>query len=241
MGKHFRSRGIQVKKTLQSPDQASIGMKCYYDADSNTLSALRATCHIDSRLSCFEYSLNRSGNIDSYNFHVDLTVPSDGLFADQTLCVQNQLLEIPKIFDSSFRNYTIGYRIKDGKYIGKIFYFYPTVWKHGRFGIKGVTDPTLIEEYRSRFIKWSNLSQADELTDFWSMIQKFKGISVSVTLYGELEYKIYARIEQNSLYHFVEQTSSTDLSFCKKYGECVLSAQRITNGIVTGYNFYYLS
>lgn len=241
MNRHFRSRGIQIKKAFQSPGEASLGMKCYYDADPKLLSALYGICSIDQRLSCFEYSLDTYGNIDSYNFHVDLTAPSDGLFADQTLRMRNTLLEIPQIFDCSFRNYTIGYRIKEGRYMGKTFYFYPTVWQHERFGIQGVVDPARIEKYWSRFIKWCSLSEADELRRFWSMIRKFKGISVSETPNRELEYKIYARTEQAPLYHLVEQTTCADLSFGRKYGPCVLTAQRIAGGKVTGYNLYYLS
>lgn len=240
----FRSRGVRIKKNTLDNYEPSVSMKCYYDINKNIVREFYKKYTVDKSLSCFEYSINDLGRIDSFNFHVNLNMLNDNIYMDQSIEIKNIIFDIKKIFDDSFRNYTIGYRLKNNKFLGKTFYFYLTIWKEDHYGIKGITNSKYIKEYYSRFIKYFNFSRKEsisELRTFWFMIKKFKGFSVSLNSNSQLEYKIYARFEQELIYNFIEKMTSVNLSFCKEYEPLVLVAQRIVGNKITGYNLYYLN
>ena len=243
MANIFRSRGIRIKKNILA-NKLSINMKRYYNIDKNILEEFCKKNIVDKCLSCFEYSINDLGKIDSFNFHVDLNMLDDNIYIDQPIEIKNIIFNIKKIFDDSFRNYTIGYRLENNKFIGKTFYFYPTIWKKDHYGIQGVTNLKYIEEYYLRFIKYFDFKKGEsmnELRDFWFMIKKFKGISISLNTNNQIEYKIYARFDRESIYNFIKTKTSVDLSFSNKYEPLILVAQRIVGNKITGYNLYYIN
>jgi len=243
MKERFRSRGVRVRKPDPVGGVVPPQGKSYYDIEPEILHTLGEGQSIDGRLTCFEYSLDASDRIESLNFHVALDALDDSIYMDQPAAVLTHIHDIPRVFDSSFRNYTIGYRLKDGCVSGKTFYFYPTIQKANRFGIRGVTEKAYIAEYFSRFAQYCGIQESKpygEVKEYWDMIWKFKGISISPLQNGEIEYKIYGRTDQVAIYDFIEKMTSVDVSSYKKYGQVVLAAQRLTKGAVTGYNLYYL-
>lgn len=243
MKESFRSRGVRVRKGGPERGLAPLQSKRYYDIEPKILRALVEGQSIDRRLSCFEYSLDASDSIDSLNFHVALDALDDSMYIDQTGDVLALIHDIPRMFDSSFQNYTIGYRLKDGRVSGKTFYFYPTIRRGDGFGIHGVTKKENISDYFLRFTQYCGIWKPEpykEIKSYWDMIWKFKGIAISPLHSGEIEYKIYGRTDQDTIYDFIEKRTSVDVLSYKQYGQVVLTAQRFTKGAVTGYNLYYL-
>lgn len=239
----FRSRGIRILKDDEKGFTEQ--MKIYYEpAGSFTENRKIQTWLKNGTLSLFEYSMLEEHRIDTYNFHVNLIRGDyqeiyNGLLPE----LRMELDVMPALLDESFRNYTVGYRIEKGKVIGQSFYFYPTVLKEHRFGIKGVVDKAKIREQTDRLAKY--ISKSDdaarkEIADFAENIYKFKGVSVHIAG-DDIGYKIYGRVEQCRLEHFLSEKMGYSLKRSSKYGEVVLTAQRIQTGKVTGYNIYYLT
>lgn len=240
MKKNFRSRGIRFLK--KEP-----GFKCkiYYEMEERLLDAypvLRE--YVDKGiLAMFEYSEDADGNLDSINFHNNLLEQTECLY-EKLRDDQRKLIEsIPGIYGMDFRNYTTGYRIKDNKICGVSYYFYRTAWKETRYGMRGITDPQERKECIGKFIK-NQLNSAErttieEVRYFASLMEKLKGFSISFGEERVPEYKLYARLTEagiNSLRS--ENPELGAVSSC--YGQTVLTAQRIRNYEVSGYNFYYL-
>lgn len=47
-------------------------------------------------MSCFEYSINDLGKIDSFNFHVDLNMLDDNIYIDQPIEIKNIIFNIKR-------------------------------------------------------------------------------------------------------------------------------------------------
>lgn len=240
MKKIFRSRGIRIVKKR---DIISEQMKIYYEAVANDIDNKTIKGLVEKNiLSLFEYSVLENDLIDTYNFHVNLMCDYQELYGGLCNDVLKHILNIPMIFDASFKNYTVGYRFDENQIVDKSFYFYPTVKRFARYGIKGITDMELIEREVNSFAKYvsKNDKGVDEIIDFGKLIHKLKGVSIHIS--GErISYKLYGRIESNKLKSFLQ--AKMDYNLDKNslfFGDVVLAAQRVQNGKIEGYNIYYL-
>lgn len=245
MSKEFRSRSIRLMKDPVVAASANFSnSKIYYDAESSLLTNSELKQYVNKGiLDYFEYSEDEYGKIDAFNFHNNLEVICDDLYQN---LLENQLKlikEIPNIFDKSFLNYTIGYRVVNEKILGRNYYFYPTIKKEKGFGIKGITDSMIIKEYINKFISnlgFRNAETGLEIRSFASLMYKFKGISIAFSENNPVEYKVYGRISTHDIYEYLRDKILFDFNLCEKYGDVVLVAQRINNDHVVGYNIYYL-
>ncbi len=236
----FRSRGLRIYT-----DKFSLQEKIYYEPDVRCQLHNKYITNLKSRglLSLFEYS-TVDDRIDTYNFHVNLTNPEftqiyDGL-------VQNVVAEFNRVrehFGPSFQNYTVGYRLDGPQIVKQSFYFYPTVWKGLRYGIKGVTDRKKIvhdvTEFSNRITSGNKQTQKD-ISEFASMLYKFKGISIHV-LDDVTGYKLYGRAENVVLRKYIMDRTGYDIFENVRHGDIVLVALRINNGLIKGYNIYFRS
>lgn len=230
--KMFRSRGFRYEN-----ETGLLKMKIYYDADSSVIEGNELLGTIDKKMQLFEYSVDEYGNVETVNFHNDFTnIINDG-FGENMEEIHNRIIEI---FDDSFRDYTIGYRIKENEVIGKSVYYYPTAWKGTRYGIKGITDKAKMSIQLNRFIDTIDVNTEDkiEILQFTSLFYKFKGCGITFSHNGNKEYKLYGRILSKDINDFFQ--NKVNLSACNIYGDVVLTAIRIRNGVVSGYNLYYL-
>lgn len=241
--KKFRSRGIRIEK---HNGNVIFSEKVYYEPDEKFLSDSFINRLIEKeKLQYFEYSENQYGDVDSLNFHNNLNMDelNNELYHNIENNGKDMIEKIVSVFDASFKNYTIGYRLKDRKIIGESYYFYPTVWKENRFGIKGITQKSKIIDYISKFVKeYIHLEDCcyEEIMEFQDMIEKFKGVSLTFFDYGN-SFKIYARINQNAFYQFLRKAKYIDcIDKLNEYGELVLVAMRIKNRKISGYNVYFL-
>lgn len=239
MEKVFRSRGIRLLRNQDGSIQEQ--QKIYYEPNECRIDNMQLYSWMEEKaLSLFEYS--EVGNkVDTYNFHVKLEndqykVIYSGL--DEQSCA---LLDvIPSVFDKSFRNYTVGYQVENEEISRSAYYFYPTIWKEIRYGIRGIEDTAIISKEISRFAEYvaGNQQAHDEIVDFGKSMCKLKGISIHFreTLNG---YKLYGRCNKSELQTLLADRMNVDLENYK-YGDVVLVAQRIQLGHVTGYNLYFM-
>lgn len=243
MTSNFRSRGIRIlcdKGNLVSKQE-----KIYFEPSDH--------CQIQNEqilqwqekglISLFEYSVVQN-SIDTYNFHVNLARDDyRNIYKYLPDMVLNEFRMVSLIFDQSFRNYTVGYRLDNARLINQSFYFYPTIWKEFRYGIKGITDIKKINKYVNDFSKWvasGNADCRDEINEFASIIYKLKGISIHVDE-NVIGYKLYGRVQENDLKCFIKQRTGYDISENSHYGTSVLVALRVSCKMIKGYNIYYLS
>ena len=68
---------------------------------------------------------------------------------------------------------------------------------------------------------------------------KFKGIGISVFRNNKIDYKIYGKIYSNDVYEYLSDKILYVSEQSDKYGEVILTSQRISSKSVTGYNLYY--
>lgn len=244
MQKEFRSRGIRLMKNIDYINNDIPNSKTYYNADISLLDNPELQSYVNNgTLKYFEYSLLETGEIDNFNFHTDTSNIPDVIYKNLSEAQLKHLNKIPLVFDENFLNYTVGYRVRDKKIVIYNYYFYPTIKKEDRIGIKGVTDRAKIQKYTDSFIEFLNITDPetiDEIRAFFSLTYKFKGLILTFNENDLVEYKIYGRIETEKIYKFIEDKISVDTNTYREYGEVILVGQRIRNTKVVGYNLYYL-
>ena len=221
----FRSRGIKV--CVESSE--SHRMKIYYEPNKEVLSLNSEVKALSERFDCLEYAIT-DGKIDAINFHTNCKNIND-----ISSKFNSELIDsIETVFDSSYKPYTLGYRLNGGRSI----YFYPTVWKGTRFGIRGLTNKNVIENQIDKFL---SLISASNDCKRWvnnqiSHIVKFKGICIT----NNNSYKLYYRMTSQGIRKIF--TSYCDVEkYWDKYGDVVLTSINITNGEVHYFNLYFLS
>lgn len=237
--KVFRSRGIRLLRNQDSSIQEQ--QKVYYEPNGCLVGHKQIRLWMkEDVLSLFEYS-EVNGMVDTYNFHVHLENEQySKIYSD--LDEQNfaALAVIPSVFDASFRNYTVGYQIENGEIVRSSYYYYPTIWKEKRYGIKGIDDKKIILDEISRFADYivAEPQSKDEIEDFGRTMCKLKGISLhfSENLSG---YKLYGRCNKSELQAFLAERMKVNIE-SYGYGDVVLMAQRIQLGRVVGYNLYFM-
>lgn len=245
MKKEFRSRGIRLLKNVDYVNHNIPNSKVYYNADIALLDNPRLQYYVNKNmLKYFEYSVLETGEIDNFNFHTDVTnIPND-IYINLSETQLEHIKKIPLVFDKNFLNYTVGYRVRDEKIVIYNYYFYPTIKKGSRIGLKGVTDRDKMQKYMDNFINFLNITDSDvkdEIKAFFSLTYKFKGLILTFNENNLVEYKIYGRIETEKIYKFLENKIIVDTNIYRKYGEVTLVGQRIRNNQVVGYNLYYLN
>lgn len=239
MEKVFRSRGIRLLRNQDGSTQEQ--QKIYYEPNGSRIDNRQLYSWMEENaLSLFEYS-EVANKIDTYNFHVRLENDQHKNIYSGLDEQSRVLLDvIPSVFDESFRNYTVGYQVKNGEISRSAYYYYPTIWKETRYGIQGIEDTAIISREISRFADYVTADQQakDEIEDFGRIMCKLKGISVHFreTLNG---YKLYGRCNKFELQALLADRMKVDLENYK-YGDVVLVAQRIQLGHVTGYNLYFM-
>ena len=243
MSDRFRSRGIRILRDAGKGFTEQ--MKIYYEPDGCRIENSHIQTWMEQGiLSLFEYAMLEGNLMDTCNFHVDLMREEyRKIYRDLPPDVREELELVPILFDESFRNYTVGYRIREGEVTGQSFYFYPTVLKGHRYGIKGVVDQEKIREQTDRFA--AHVSKGDPVTEkeikaYMKSVYKFKGISVHISG-NNIGYKLYGRVAQEPLGRLLHEEMGYCIEKNSRYGEVVLTAQRIQKGNVTGYNIYYLA
>ena len=239
MEKVFRSRGIRLLRNQDGTIKEQ--QKIYYEPERCRIDNQQLRVWMDEDvLSLFEYSTVGDA-IDTFNFHVRL---ENYQYSKIYLGMDEQsmaLLDvIPSIFDESFKNYTVGYKIENGEISRSAYYYYPTIWKGTRYGIQGIDDRAKIQDEISRFANFvaDDEQIIDEIEDFGSIVYKLKGISVHF-LENLNGYKLYGRCNVLELKNLLADRMNVNLDNYK-YGDVVLVAQRIQFGRVTGYNLYFL-
>lgn len=223
----FRSRGIKVI----IGNNRSYREKIYYDPYPGILSLNLEIEMLAERFSCLEYAVSE-GEIDAINFHTncenvdDITAPFNCALID----------DIEKIFDSSYKPYTLGYRLNGGTSV----YYYPTIWKTTRFGICGITNQKTITEQIARFLSY--LSVNGECSR-WIMkqipyITKFKGVCIT-NFQNKNSYKLYYRLSLQGVRTLFGSSCNVE-QYCSDYGEVVLVSSNILNGQIDSFNLYFL-
>lgn len=242
MEKVIRSRGLRI---FLQEGKYSVQEKIYYEPDRNCQVNNIAINELmnDGIISLFEYSMVNK-KIDTYNFHVNLTNENYiKLYENLPREVMGEFNKIRQNFGESFRNYTVGYRLNETGVINRCYYFYPTIWKEDRYGIKGVTNHEKIiynlVGFSDKIIKGDEKIRK-EIYEFASILYKFKGVSIHVSeqING---YKLYGRVKAEQLKKYISEKSGYDISKNSQYGDAVLVALRIKENAVAGYNIYYLS
>lgn len=239
MKESFRSRGIRLARVN---NLISREMKVYFEPQNISIDCNPIRMWSEkSLIALFEYSTIQN-QIDTYNYHVNLTDTNyEKIYAGLDKSILDTMNIVPEIFDISFRNYTVGYRLKNNKIYDSAYYFYPTIWKENRYGIKGIVDTDIISRAIQRFARYAakdNYDSQQEILSFGQIVSKLKGVSVhcTSTVNG---FKLYGRCSIDLLNPFILNTMGIHITEFQQYGDVVLVAQRITNGIVNGYNLYY--
>lgn len=243
MEKIFRSRGFGFYIATDQSINA-VKQKVYYEADTIVLSCILDSVLPDNTtLSFFEFAENENGEVSSLNFHVDLMCDYSTLYSDLDESLKQMLKSLPQKIGNAFLNYTVGYRIKNLKICGKSYYFYPTIFRESekRYGIKGITDKKRIIESVERFLCAIGCKNGFvyELRPYLEMIQKLKGVCVSVSDDHKFEYKIYGRIEKGRSSNFMKNLCAADCEEYNQYGDIFLTAIRFSRTEILGYNSYY--
>lgn len=223
----FRSRGIKVR----IGDYGSERTKIYYEPIPGILSLNTEVRLLSERFDCLEYAVGE-GEVDAINFHTNCENIDD--IADSFNCKLTK--DIGKIFDFSYKAYTIGYRVKGGISI----YYYPTICKGNQYGICGITDPKIIKNQIARFLAY--ISANDECR-CWILnqipyITKFKGICIT-NHEDSYSYKLYYRLTTEGI-RKIFQTKCDVESYCSKYGEVVLVSVSVLSGQAEAFNLYFL-
>jgi len=239
----FRSRGIRFCKNEDGAWQSF--MKPYYELDGKERFPKEATALIrEGVLIPFEKALRPDGSIDAFNFHATFIDGGEkrilSPLSDAERCV---LSEIPNVFSSQFRLYTVGYRMSYGKIIGRTYYVYPVAWKGTRWGIRGVDSVEEISAFGCRFCKWTDAKETSEkdVDAFLSCAEKFKGISITFAKHKVKTLKLYARMNQRQFSSWLQRSDIDSVPYIQKFGPVVLCALRIqSNGAVSGCNLYFL-
>lgn len=235
----FRSRGICL---LRQDGDAPHRQKCYYDAGDSLYPAYLQQYIADGLLHPFEYSLNQFGVLDSINFHVETERDLSPLYEGISEEPRRIIGAIPRIFSQNFRLYTIGYRMLGEDIIGKTFYFYPTIRKENRVGIKGIEDSGLIGNFCDRFLQFLQMPSEswEEIEHYVKLVAKFKGVSLTVLRNGAVDYKFYGRIPSSKIYQYLQNYLYSDITQYQRFGDVILTAVRFNERAVMGYNLYYL-
>lgn len=238
----FRSRGIRL---LFDGGKISLQEKVYYEPNENCKIENKEVNGLMSRglISLFEYS-TVDGEVDTYNFHVNL---ADNNFAEIFTGLPEKIAAeftgIRDCFGSSFRNYTLGYRLDGPEIASRSYYFYPTVWRGTRYGIKGIThrETTLhnVAKFSERIAQGNEKLKA-EISDFASTLYKFKGISIHVSEQVD-GYKLYGRTKEAEFRQLLLENCGYDIDIAPRRGDVALVALRIGKNAVKGYNIYYLT
>lgn len=239
MEKVFRSRGIRLLRNQDGSTHEQ--QKIYYEPNSYRIENRQLHSWMgENLLSLFEYS-EVNDLVDTYNFHVKLeNEQHKKIYSGLNIQSLTMLETIPSIFDESFRNYTVGYQIENGEIARSAYYYYPTILKEKRYGIKGIEDIATISNEISRFAEHvaDNQQSKDEIKDYGSIMYKLKGVSIHFRedLCG---YKLYGRCNKKELQELLADRMKVNLEdYC--YGDVALVAQRIQLGQVAGYNLYFL-
>ena len=239
MEETFRSRGIRLTRIN---NQISQQMKIYYEPTNISVECDSIRMWSEKGLiSLFEYSTVQN-HIDTYNYHLNLIDNHyDEIYTGLDKNTLAVLKEIPAIFDDSFQNYTVGYRINNNQIYDSSYYYYPTIWKENRYGIKGIVDKKIINQEVQQFAKYvakEHYEVQQEIIRFGQIMTKLKGVSVHYT--GTISgFKLYGRCSTEILNSFLLYTMGTRITEFQQYGDVILVAQRIQNGMVSGYNLYY--
>jgi hypothetical protein len=247
----FRSRGIRLSINRQTREW-EIREKIYYDADAYEKSKENngmLKLLENKIIKRFEYSIREGDKVDTINFHVDLTKEISQLYFGLDKNILQLIENIPKVFNSTFLNYTIGYMFDNYVINQKTFYFYPTIWKGDRYGIKGIEDRDEIKCCLERFIRFIKCGSFDNtIVNYYARnIEKLKGISISADKKDRMTIKLYARIRRHSVLSIMDMLTKENNvirfnydEIRNEYGDPHLVALRIHNTSVSGINLYYL-
>lgn len=157
MKKESRSRGIRLLKNIDYINNNIPNSKIYYNADIALLDNVKLQNYVNkSMLKYFEYSVLETGEIDNFNFHTDVDNIPDDIYENLSEAQLKHIKKIPLVFDKNFLNYTVGYRVRDDKIVIYNYYFYPTIKKGNRVGLKGVTDRDKIQLHSEHSDQRSN-------------------------------------------------------------------------------------
>lgn len=230
MEKIFRSRGLKF-----DDNGKFVSQKIYYEADSAFLPECEKLQNYTKQWDFFEFSLKNANIVDSVNFHTDSsTLNPKNLIMQDILGIE----VVRRIFDESYKAYTIGVRMNGKEIVGYSIYYYPTIWKTNRYGLNGITDIEVIKEECNRFKEYLFVDDV-RFAKYIALIRKLKGISVTSDQNGELSYKLYAYIDDIGLLNLFGDASDLEKAF-KQYGNTKLTAIRIANEKVVGINLYYI-
>lgn len=227
MERIFRSRGIKVIIGNGGSDR----VKIYYEPNPEILSLNSEVKVLAERFLCLEYAVSE-GNVDAVNFHTNC-VNID----DVTASFNCELIDvIDKIFDSSYKPYTLGYRINGGISI----YYYPTTWKETHFGICGITDQKTIMDQVDRFLTYIAVTEECRswIINQIPYITKFKGVCIT-NFQNSNSYKLYYRLSSQGARSLFESSCNIE-QYCDEYGEVVLVSANIRNGQLDSFNLYFL-
>lgn len=241
MKRVFRSRGIRL---IKSEEGVFCREKVYYEPDGSyeIKNLWVRKQQSDGIISLFEYSIIDEV-IDSFNFHVNLNGDYRRIYERLPKYICEEVAEFESLLGDPFKNYTIGYKFSEVEITGRSFYFYPTTWKENRYGIKGITENSVINEKLGAFYEYIGLNEnlfGDEKKEFISSVCKLKGISVTYGLDG-MDYKVYCRMDMKQLNLLLKKYLGYEQKERDEYGPIVLVAQRICNSAIVGYNIYYLA
>ena len=224
-----------------SATNTKIVRKDYYELGNHFQIPTGFVLPNDAHLRPFEYALT-NGMMDAINFHVNLV---DGF--DRRLRYPSFLTScrdvIKNLFGEDFRNYTIGYRFFNNNLCGYSYYYYPTVMKGDRVGIRGITGYERLFNIKQAFIKIAailNLKSIGILNQYLSIITKFKGISVTTDSLGIIGYKIYGKASTEDMLTLVRDIIHLDTGILETYGDICLCALRFNLTEFNGFNVYYL-
>lgn len=223
----FRSRGVKFKLGEYEPHK----IKIYYEPNEETLSLNSEVEALMKRFQCLEYA-SSDGKIDAINFHIDCKN-----IGDIVSKFNNELImSIETVFDSSYKPYTIGYRMNGGKSV----YIYPTVWKENRFGIRGIIDTKTIYKQINRFLSFIYASSEckNSICEQISYITKFKGICIT-NHHQITSYKLYYRMSEDGIRRIFIPRYNIE-HYREEYGDIALISVGICDGEIDSYNFYFL-
>ena len=223
----FRSRGIKVIIGNGGLDR----VKTYYEPNLEILSLNPEVKLFAERFTCLEYAVSE-GKVDAVNFHTNCANIDDVTAAFNCKLID----DIEKIFDSSYKPYTLGYRLNGGISI----YYYPTIWKDTHFGICGITDKKTIMDQIVRFLTYI---AANEEWRCWIInqipyITKLKGVCIT-NFQKDNSYKLYYRLSSQGVRSLFKSNCNIE-QYCDEYGEVVLISTNIRNGQLDSFNLYFL-
>lgn len=181
------------------------------------------------------------GHVTAINFHVDLCRDYAKIFMPASKPCQECLMKIPLIFGENYRPYTLGVRLDMDNIRMVTYYYYPTIWKGSRYGIRGDLNRDHYTEGIKKFVVARNIPYNYELQAFIQTTKKFKGISVT-EYNGHFYYKLYAQINEHLFLAHLKQYSPRAYKkiITTITSPIVLAAVRMENNQIVGYNYYFL-